>query len=345
MYLHGRIGSVTGEGWQILFIWKTLVLAERELIEQYGGVLEVGPGIDRYWSHRAHARFRCWQLLCTRTCSVVVYCSIGNIAPIELHVSTVRSDSHRWRGHNGVLGLIRRRRRCLLDRGVYSIDVGAQTKFIGQLSYVVGIAIASTELQEILELLGMLAVGATGGILGPTHGERWIGQRAMFADEERTPDFVDIALFEESNDHFAVVPVVSLQAFIVVCGNVIAALLPLVEKLTTETTAPSSAAPGSFNVFCNRLRVRTVLAAVRVTVMGLEESFRVKNDITVRARILHLLFVVALLVDFPVVLASKAFVARRAEILLLGLQLGLTLTRRWSRSRRVDDVILRVLRW
>jgi hypothetical protein len=167
----------------------------------------------------------------------------------------------------------------------------------------------------------------------------------MFTDEERTPGFVDIALFEESNNHLAVIPVVSLQAFIVVCGNVIAALLPLVEKLTTEATTPSSAAPGSFNVFCNRLRVRTVLAAVRVTVMGLEESFRVKDDVAVRARILYLLFVVALLVDFPVVLASKAFVARRAEVLLLGLKLSLTLARRWSRSRRVDDVILRVLRW
>lgn len=53
----------------------------------------------------------------------------------------------------------------------------------------------------------------------------------------------------------------------------------------------------------------TVLATVRISVVRLEKRFGMEDDIAVGARILHLLFMISLLMDFPVILPCEALVA------------------------------------
>ena len=89
----------------------------------------------------------------------------------------------------------------------------------------------------------------------------------------------------------------------------ITSLLPIVEKLSAEAATPSSASSLRFNIFGNGLCVWTILAAVRISVVRLEKRFGMEDNVTVRARILHLLFMISLLVYFPVILPCEAFVA------------------------------------
>jgi len=105
------------------------------------------------------------------------------------------------------------------------------------------------------------------------------------------------------------VPIVTLESLVVMSRNMITSLLPFVEKLSTKAATPSSASSLRFNIFGDGLCVWTILAAVRISVVRLEECFGMKYDVAIRARILHLLFMITLFVDFPVILPCEAFVA------------------------------------
>jgi hypothetical protein len=89
----------------------------------------------------------------------------------------------------------------------------------------------------------------------------------------------------------------------------ITSLLPLIEKFSTEAATPSSASSLRFDIFGNGLCVRTILAAVRISVVRFEKCFGMEDDVTVWARILHLLFMISLLVNLPIILPCEAFVA------------------------------------
>lgn len=162
----------------------------------------------------------------------------------------------------------------------------------------------------------------------------------MLVDQERLPCFVNIGLLQQSDDDLAMVPVVTFETFVVMSRDVITSLLPLVEKVSTEAAAPSGASSLCFDVFGNGLCVRAILAAVRISMVGLEKRFGVEDNVTIGARILHLLFVITLLVDLPIVLPCEAFVARCAEVLLLGFEFRLALARRWTGSGRAREVSL-----
>jgi hypothetical protein len=66
-------------------------------------------------------------------------------------------------------------------------------------------------------------------------------------------------------------------------------------------------------------------AAVSVAMMRTEVRLGIEYLVAIRAWVLELLLMIPLLVNLPVVLSSKALVARCAEIPLLHLQLILSL--------------------
>jgi hypothetical protein len=63
-----------------------------------------------------------------------------------------------------------------------------------------------------------------------------------------------------------------------------------------------------------------------VAVVRSEMGFSIQNLVAIRARVLSLLFMVALLMDFPIVFAGETLVAGSAVITLFDFEFTLTLS-------------------